>query len=151
MFTTQELQGRLNEIKGKVKEKYGQLTDDDFTTSSGSVDQLIGRIQQKTGQARESIEAFFENLSKKDSPMQKAVGQAASYASQAAESVRETAATAMENSREGIDQIVAKSTEGFEEAQRMVQKHPKEALFVALGVGALVGLVIGLAGRSSHA
>lgn len=148
MFTTQELQGRMNEIKGKVKEKYGQMTDDDFRVASGSVDQLIGKIQQKTGQARESIVQFFEGLENKESSVQKVAGQAASYVSQAAETVREQAAHASESAREGFDQLVAKSSEGFEEAQRMVQKHPKEALLVALGVGALVGLMVGVCGRS---
>lgn len=148
MFTTQEFQGRLNELKGKVKEKYGQLTDDDFRVASGSIDQLIGKIQQRTGQARESIVAFFESLETKDSSMQKVAGQAADYVSQAAETVRETAAQATEKAKEGYEQVVAKTSEGFEEAQRMVQKHPKETLLVALGVGALVGLMVGLCGRS---
>lgn len=149
MITTQELQGRMNEIKGFVKEKYGQMTDDDFRVASGSIDQLIGRIQQRTGQARESIVAFFESLENKKDDAKSVAAQAANYASQAAETVRETAVQATESAKEGFDQLVAKSSEGFEEAQRLVQKHPKEALLVALGVGALVGLLVGMSGRSN--
>lgn len=149
MITTQELQGRMNEIKGFVKEKYGQMTDDDFRVASGSIDQLIGRIQQRTGQARESIVAFFENLENKQEDAKSVAAQAANYASQAAETVRETAVQATESAKEGFDQLVAKSSEGFEEAQRLVQKHPKEALLVALGVGALVGLLVGMSGRAN--
>ena len=139
----------MNEIKGFVKEKYGQMTDDDFRVASGSIDQLIGRIQQRTGQARESIVAFFENLENKQEDAKSVAAQAANYASQAAETVRETAVQATESAKEGFDQLVAKSSEGFEEAQRLVQKHPKEALLVALGVGALVGLLVGMSGRAN--
>ena len=61
-INAQELQGQWNRLKGQVKEKWGQLTDDDLQISGGNVDQLVGRIQQKTGVARDQIEKFLSDL-----------------------------------------------------------------------------------------
>lgn len=46
------------QIKGeaKLKQKWGALTDDDLTYSEGKTDELIGRIQKRTGQTREAVE-----------------------------------------------------------------------------------------------
>jgi uncharacterized protein YjbJ (UPF0337 family) len=50
-----EVKGQLNQWKGKLKEKYGQLTDDDLKYEEGKDDQFWGRIQQKTGKAKDDL------------------------------------------------------------------------------------------------
>jgi len=50
------LQGDWNLLKGKVKEKWGKLTDDDLTQIKGKRDQLLGIIQKKYGLAQEKAE-----------------------------------------------------------------------------------------------
>jgi uncharacterized protein YjbJ (UPF0337 family) len=50
-----QLKGRWNEVKGKLKQKYSNLTDDDLLYEDGKEDELIGKIQNKTGQTREAI------------------------------------------------------------------------------------------------
>ena len=60
MVNQQTLQGNWNEIKGKLRNKWGQLTNDDLQSVHGNVDQLIGLIQRKTGEARNSVEQFLE-------------------------------------------------------------------------------------------
>lgn len=50
------LKGEWNLIKGKIKEKWGKLTDDDLTEISGKRDQLLGKIQKKYGLAKEKAE-----------------------------------------------------------------------------------------------
>ena len=52
MINQQILEGNWNEIKGKLRQKWGQLTDDDFPQMCGEADQIIGIIQRKTGEAR---------------------------------------------------------------------------------------------------
>jgi len=146
MMTSQELRGRLNEFKGQIREKWGQLTEDDFTQSQGNIDQLMGTIQKKTGQSREEIEKFFNGLGQ--SGKQGAAG-AAEYVTQATEKVREMAGPALDRAREGYDQARPYATHGVEEAGHAVQEHPTQALMVALGVGAVVGLLIGLTMRSA--
>ncbi len=48
-----QLQGSWKEYKGKVREKWGKLTDDDLNTFSGKREQLVGRIQHHYGVAKE--------------------------------------------------------------------------------------------------
>ena len=50
-----ELKGKWNVVKGKLKEKYGDLTDDDLTYLEGQEDQMLGRIQQRTGRAKQDL------------------------------------------------------------------------------------------------
>ncbi len=54
-MNTLELKGNWNEVKGKLKQKYGSLTDDDLTYIEGKEEELIGRIQQKTGKSKDDI------------------------------------------------------------------------------------------------
>ena len=56
----QALKGNWNEIKGKLRNKWGQLTNDDLQQARGNIDQLVGLIQRKTGEARTSVEKFLE-------------------------------------------------------------------------------------------
>lgn len=50
-----QIKGRWNEIKGNLKQKYGNLTDDDLTFAEGKEDELLGRLQQKTGKNKEQL------------------------------------------------------------------------------------------------
>lgn len=51
------LQGQWTQMKGKVKEKWGDLTDDDLTYIDGKREQLVGRIQERYGLAEEEVES----------------------------------------------------------------------------------------------
>jgi uncharacterized protein YjbJ (UPF0337 family) len=55
-------QGRWNEIKGKVKQEYGDMTDDDLKYEEGKDDELLGRIQTKTGKARDEVVNWLNSL-----------------------------------------------------------------------------------------
>ena len=86
MINQQTLQGNWNEIKGKLRSKWGSLTDDDLLVFNGNVDQLLGTIQRKTGEARESIEQFFEQFSADSASVINRAGETVrAYAQQAAE------------------------------------------------------------------
>jgi len=61
-MTTLELKGNWNELKGKLKQKYGQLTDDDLTFSEGKDDELFGRIQTRLGKTKEEVRKMIEEL-----------------------------------------------------------------------------------------
>jgi len=56
IMTTLEIKGDWNITKGKLKEKWGKLTDSDLTYAEGKSDELIGRIQKRTGETREAVE-----------------------------------------------------------------------------------------------
>ncbi|WPR74416.1 CsbD family protein [Algoriphagus sp. NG3] len=57
-----KVKGNWNEIKGKLKQQYGDLTDDDLTYSEGKSDELLGKIQKKTGKSKEEVKAFIDKL-----------------------------------------------------------------------------------------
>jgi uncharacterized protein YjbJ (UPF0337 family) len=55
-MSTLTVKGNWNIAKGKLKQKFAQLTDDDLQFVEGKEDELIGRIQKRTGQAKDEIE-----------------------------------------------------------------------------------------------
>jgi uncharacterized protein YjbJ (UPF0337 family) len=54
--------GEWNEVKGKLKQKYGQLTDDDLVYSEGKGNELLGRLQKKLGKAQDKIRTLIAEL-----------------------------------------------------------------------------------------
>jgi uncharacterized protein YjbJ (UPF0337 family) len=56
-----QMKGSWNEVKGKLKQKYAQLTDDDLAYAEGKDDELIGRLQKKLGKSAEEIRRIIEN------------------------------------------------------------------------------------------
>lgn len=54
--------GRWNEIKGKAKQSYGDLTDDDLTYVEGKEDEMLGKIQKKTGKTKEEVNEWLNSL-----------------------------------------------------------------------------------------
>jgi uncharacterized protein YjbJ (UPF0337 family) len=61
-MTELSFKGRWNTLKGKIKQKYAQLTDDDLLFEEGKEEEVIGRIQQRTGETKENIRSFIEKL-----------------------------------------------------------------------------------------
>ena len=55
-----QIKGNWNEIKGKLKQKYAQLTDDDLTFAEGKEDELLGRLQKRLGKTDEEIRREIE-------------------------------------------------------------------------------------------
>lgn len=54
--------GQWNQLKGKVKKAYAELTEDDLKYEEGQEDQLLGRIQEKTGKTKVEIEEWFNQM-----------------------------------------------------------------------------------------
>ncbi|SEW54723.1 CsbD family protein [Chitinophaga arvensicola] len=50
-----EIKGKWNELKGTLKQKYADLTDDDLLYEEGQEDKLVGKLQQKLGKSREEV------------------------------------------------------------------------------------------------
>ena len=61
-MTTLQFKGSWNEIKGKLKQKYAQLTDDDLTFVEGKEDELMGRLQQRLGKSKDDIRREIEEF-----------------------------------------------------------------------------------------
>jgi uncharacterized protein YjbJ (UPF0337 family) len=61
-MTTLEIKGDWNITKGKLKQKWATLTDDDLQYAEGRQDELIGRIQKRTGETHEAVEKAIKEL-----------------------------------------------------------------------------------------
>jgi len=57
-----KLKGNWNELKGKIKQKYGELTDDDLVYEEGKDDELLGRIQKRIGKTKEQVIEWIQSL-----------------------------------------------------------------------------------------
>jgi uncharacterized protein YjbJ (UPF0337 family) len=57
-----QFKGSWNEIKGKLKQTYGQLTDDDLTFAEGKDEELVGRLQKKLGKSKEEVREMISKL-----------------------------------------------------------------------------------------
>ena len=58
--TSDKIKGNWNEMKGKLKQQYGQLTDNDLAYEEGKEDELYGRLQQKLGKTKDQVREMFE-------------------------------------------------------------------------------------------
>jgi uncharacterized protein YjbJ (UPF0337 family) len=134
----QRLFGHWNSIKGKIKEHWGQITDDELAEVEGQYDQLVGLIQQKTGEARQQIKRAIDEIADEyGGAFEEAKQVAREYADQANELARETA-----------DHVRQRAREGYEQAHEIVRRRPAESVAVAFGTGLLVGVIVGLIARS---
>ena len=130
MVNQQVLSGKWNEIKGELKKKWGKLTDEDLRSFSGNIDQLVGKIQQRTGESRDTIEQYLGQFAQEGSE----------FLSGLRDRLEETAEQTMETAREGYDNL----RRGYSEAEKVVQHRPGQAVAVAFGVGLLSGIGIAL-------
>lgn len=63
-MNTLEIKGDWNITKGKLKQKWAQLTDDDLQFANGQMDELFGRVQRRTGESREEVEKTIKAFNK---------------------------------------------------------------------------------------
>lgn len=61
-MTKLEFKGTWNEVKGKIKQKYAEVTDDDLLFAEGKEDELLGRLEKRTGQKKEDLRNYIRDL-----------------------------------------------------------------------------------------
>jgi len=148
-INAQELQGQWNSLRGRVKEKWGQLTDDDLQIQGGNVDQLVGRIQQKTGEGREAIERFLGDLTSRGGSAVSSTAEAVgNFAQNAGDRLRDQYGHLSDQARMQYGQWAEEARDRYASAQDVVRHNPGQSVAAAFGVGLVVGVVVGLAIRS---
>ena len=60
MLNSKEIEGNWNELKGKMKQKFADLTDDDLLYEEGKEDEMWGKLQQKLGKTEKEIKSLFD-------------------------------------------------------------------------------------------
>jgi len=132
MINQESLQENWHEVQHKLRSKWEALSEDDVSSFDGNVERLITKIQKRTGDARESIEQFFDQFATTGTSMTNRAGEAVrGYAQQATDVAQETS-----------HQAVASMSEGYAEVEDMVRQHPAESLAVCFGAGIITGVVI---------
>ena len=61
---TLRIKGNWNQMKGKIKQRYPDLTDDDLLFVAGKEDDLLGRIQRKTGKSRDEVVSYINSINR---------------------------------------------------------------------------------------
>ena len=62
MSNRMQMEGKWEQARGRVKEAWGDLTDDDIDKAEGNWDQLVGTIREKTGEAKETVEQKMKDI-----------------------------------------------------------------------------------------
>jgi uncharacterized protein YjbJ (UPF0337 family) len=60
VMNTDQMKGKFKQLSGEIKRKWGQVTDDDLTQAQGSMEKLVGKIQERSGDQREAIEKWLK-------------------------------------------------------------------------------------------
>lgn len=60
MPNSEEIKGNWNELKGKLKQKYAEITDDDLMYEEGKEDEMWGKLEKKLGKAKKEILSIFQ-------------------------------------------------------------------------------------------
>lgn len=128
MPTTADIKGTWNQLKGQVRERWGEITDNDLIRVQGDTDQLIGLIEQKTGTTRREVEQFLDTAFK----------QGESILSNAAETVRDYANRATEVVKDQYGRMNKQVESGLEEAEEVIRNRPGMSVGVAFGAGVQV-------------
>jgi len=140
MISHQELQGNWNQLKGQIKNKWGQMTDSDLSQAEGNVEKLVGMIQQKTGTARREVEEFFDGC----------VSDGSNLANRVASSARQYTQQAGDALAQGYDDVSQQMQQGYEQAEEVIRSRPTEALSVAFGAGIITGILVTLLMRPAR-
>lgn len=134
MVSQKVLDGNWNQVEGKLRKRWGQLTHDELETVKGNTDQLVGLLQRKTGEAREAIEGFLDELT--ESP-EKFIDTAKEYANRAGETIQHA-----------VEKVRDSAGAAYAETEHLVQERPAQSMLVTFGAGVLTGLIVGMCLRS---
>jgi uncharacterized protein YjbJ (UPF0337 family) len=160
-MTTFALDGSWNQIKGKLRQQYGQLTDDDLNFAEGKGEELLGRLQSKLGMGAGEVDALLRKLKAdydetngtvrgKIASAKAAAGEIADdlkgKASDAVDDLKHAASAKAEEFKgqagEAYDHAKQKARTLHEDAEEYVRQKPRESIFTAVAVGFVAGLLI---------
>lgn len=141
MMTREEIQGNWTQLKGQIRERWGQITDDELQEAQGNGEQLIGFLEAKTGESRRQIEQFVNSaLNEGQNMLERATQSAKGYA--------RAASQAANNNYHALEKGFES---GLNEANQLVKSRPAESLAAAFGLGILAGVVVTLLMKSDRA
>jgi uncharacterized protein YjbJ (UPF0337 family) len=148
--------GNWNDLKGRIRSKWGQMTDDSLEQAKGSMESLVGSIQRHTGEAKETIQAYLNAGAQEGSNLYKQASDAVQVGyKQASDAVQAGYKQASEAAQVGAEQVMEGAKvvgdqirTGAEQTGKLVQARPVESLLFTFAAGVIAGLTVGLVLRS---
>ena len=138
IMNTTILEGNWDQIKGKLKQRWGKLTNDDISTMHGSYDELQGKLKKAYGYKKDEveheIENFLESLNLRD--------EAESFRESLlrnAHILKERAEQAYYDSAEEIQRLKDRTIDLQRDAITYAKKNPGKSLGIAIAAGFLLG------------
>jgi uncharacterized protein YjbJ (UPF0337 family) len=129
------VEGNWKQVKGRAKERWGRLTDDDLTAIAGRRDQLEGMIQERYGYAKErarrEIEDWYRSV---ESSLAEQIESLRS-------GIQNLSSTVERIAKEQFPHARARTTEVLNEAEEAVRRNPLVVVAIALGLGFLFGVL----------
>jgi uncharacterized protein YjbJ (UPF0337 family) len=141
-----KLKNRWSSIKGQLKQRFAQLTDDDLAFAEGKADELLARLREKLDLSLEELNGLLEELSEAKSTSDKVKAKV----SEVSDAIRSKAEDLADDLKDKASEIgeqafehARQRTRGLlEEGEEYVRQNPREALVGCLVAGYVVGLVI---------
>ena len=153
-MTTSQLESSWSALKGKLKQKYGQLTDDDLIFAEGKGEELLSRLEEKLSLSREELQTMLDELAAGTEGKLEGVKAAVAEIS---DQVRAKAGDVVDDLKHKASAIgeeaKAQGAAAYSEAQRRarglwedgeeyVRANPRESLLVAVAAGFVAGLLL---------
>ena len=137
MVNREQIQGQWNVVKGRLREHWGELTENDLQQAKGSAEHLVGVVQEKTGAARGEVERFLDGIF--DEQRRQQLGDAAHHYSEAAQQAAGEAAAYM---RDQYQRAAEASEDYAARLSQTVRSRPTESLAIAFGLGIAAGALL---------
>lgn len=137
MVNQEALSSDWTHAKAKLRERFGQLSEDAMNRSRGNMQQLVGLIERKTGKSRAEIEEYLEREFGEHSWFAELKMTVGEYGQSAAHAVTDGASYA-------ADQLRA----SYIQSERMIRNRPAESLAACFAAGVATGVMVGLLLRS---
>lgn len=160
-MTTFAFDSSWNQIKGKLRQQYGQLTDDDVQFVEGKGEEVLGRLQSKLGMGAGEIDGMLGKLkaevAESGSTVRGRIDSAKAAASHLADDLKGKAAEVVDDLKhaasaragefkgqagEAYDHARQRARTLHEDAEEYVRQQPRESLFTAVAVGFVLGLLL---------
>jgi len=143
-----------DEIKGQLKQRFAQLTDDDLAFVEGKGEELLGRLREKLGMSGKELDhVLFELNTAASDQLEKAKAKIGSLAGEAREKANAVAGEVRAKAGAAADEVKAQATAAygqarerarglFSEGEEYVRHNPRESLLAALCAGFVAGMLI---------
>jgi uncharacterized protein YjbJ (UPF0337 family)/ElaB/YqjD/DUF883 family membrane-anchored ribosome-binding protein len=153
-MTTSQLKVQWTGLKGKLKQHYGQLTDDDLVFAEGEGEELLSRLQERLGVSRGELDSKLDDLAATGvDKFEQGKATAEDLSAQIQAKGSEVADRLVNGATDVADEVKSRSAETFEATRRRarglwedgedyVRANPRESLVVAAIAGFVAGLFL---------